>query len=101
MRTIEIGGVAYPFVYGYGALMLAEEILGEPWGGKLTMRSNFVLFYACLVNGDAECPLTFDTLVACCDEDTALYQRMGDELSAQLSRWGKPSGSEDDSKKND
>jgi hypothetical protein len=30
-----------------------------------------------------------------------LYQRMGDELAAQLSRWGKPSDGEDDGKKKD
>lgn len=101
MYAIEIGGVAYPFRYGYGALMLAEEILGEPWGSKQNMRSNFVLFFACLINGDAACPLTFDTLVAACDADTTLYQRMGDELAAQLSRWGKPSEVEDDGKKKD
>lgn len=98
-RTVDIAGVAYPFKYGYGALMLAEEILGQPWGAVQNTRSTFVLMYACLYNADADCPLTFDGLVDACDSDVSLYQRLNEELAAQISRWGKPSDAEDDKKK--
>ena len=102
MRTIEINGVAYPFKYGYGALMMAEELLGQPWGTVQNMRSNLVLFFACLFNANADCPLTFEGLIEACDADATLYPRMADEVAAQLARWGKPSeASEDDGKKKD
>lgn len=99
MRTVEIKGVAYPFSYGYGALMLAEELLGKPWGSEQNMRTNFVLMFACFFNADKDFPLTFDDLVAACDADLTLYGRMNDELAFQLGRWGKPSEQEDSDKK--
>ena len=104
MRTIEINGVAYPFKYGYGALMMAEELLGQPWGTVQNMRSNLVLFFACLFNADADCPITFEGLIDACDADNTLYARMGEEVAWQLGRWGKPSEASedpDDGKKKD
>lgn len=102
MRTIEINGVAYPFKYGYGALMLAEELLGQPWGTVQNTRTNFVLMYACLFNADADCPVTFEGLIEACDADLTLYNRMNEELAWQVSRWGKASeAKEDEDKKKD
>lgn len=99
MRTVEIGGVAYPFKYGYGALMLAEEVLGMPWGEVVNTRSTMVLCLCCLLNADADCVLTFDGLVDACDKDCTLYQRMNEELTLQIGRWGKPSVQDADDKK--
>lgn len=99
MRMVDINGVAYPFKFGYGSLMLAEELLGRPWGETVNTRSTMVLCLCCLLNADADCLLTFDALVEACDKDCTLYQRMNEELSSQISRWGKPSEQDADDKK--
>ena len=96
---IVIAGVAYPFKYGYGALMLAEEILGKPWGEIQNLRANMVLMWCCLVNADADFPLDFDGLLDACDEDASVMQQMGEALSVQIGRWGKPSVQDDADKK--
>jgi hypothetical protein len=81
--------------------MLAEEIIGKPWGSEQNIRTNFVLMFACLFNADADCPLTFDALVEACDADLTLYQRMNEEMASQISRWGKPSDADEGDKKKD
>lgn len=101
ITEITIKGTAHPFRYGYGALMFAEELLGHPWGTLQNSRANFILFFSCFVNADTNFPYTFEQLLDACDEDHSIVQAMGDALSAQLERWGKPSKVEeaDDKKK--
>lgn len=99
ISMIEIHGKEHPMLYGYGALMLAEEILGKPWGEVLNMRANFVLWWCCLLNADADFPYSFDEFVGLCDEDHSLVQQMGAALGEQLGRWGKPSVQDEADKK--
>lgn len=98
-NMITINGKEHPFRYGYGALMLAEEILGKPWGEFQNLRANMVLMFCCLINADADFPLDFEQLLDACDEDAAVMQQMGEALSEQLARWGKPKADSDDKKK--
>lgn len=101
-HVITINGKEHPFRYGYGALMLAEEILGKPWGEIQNLRANLVLMWCCLINADGDFPLDFEQLLDACDEDAAIMQQMSAALSEQLSRWGKPSEQDDsDDKKKD
>lgn len=99
MRTVEINGVAYPFRYGYGALMLVEKNIGEPYGASQSLYANFMLMLACFINADKDFPLNFDDLVDACDADYTLYNRMDEEIAWQFSRWGKPSDAEEEGKK--
>lgn len=101
ITQITINGTGHPFKHGYGALMLAEEFLGKPWGELQNSRANFVLMYCCLLNGDAEFPYTFDAFIDACDEDHSIVSAMGEALSTQLARWGKPKAEEADDKKKD
>jgi hypothetical protein len=101
-HMITINGKEHPFRYGYGALMLSEEILGKPWGEIQNLRANLVLMWCCLLNADGDFPLDFEQLLDACDEDASIMQQMGMALSEQLGRWGKPSEQEDsDDKKKD
>ena len=96
---ITIQGKAHPFRYGYGALMLAEEILGKPWGEVQNSRANFVLMYCCLLNADVNFPYTFEQLIDLCDEDHSIVHAMSEAITAQIAKWGRPSAAEDDGKK--
>ena len=96
---IDIQGKQHPFRYGYGALMLAEEILGKPWGELQNSRANFVLMYCCLLNADADFPYTFEQLIDLCDEDHSLVHAMGEAMGAQIARWGRPKADEGEDKK--
>lgn len=100
-HMITINGKEHPFRYGYGALMLAEEILGKPWGEIQNLRANLVLMFCCLINADADFPLDFEQLLDACDEDASIMQQMGAALSEQLARWGKPKADDSDDKKKD
>lgn len=102
MRTIEINGVAYPFKYGFGATLYAEEVLEKSWDdvNRKTVKAQMVLFCGCFFNANSDFPYHWIDLMGECDNDPTLYTRMNDELFAQLSRWGKPSeDSEGDGKK--
>lgn len=96
---ISINGKEHPYRFGWGALLLAEELLGKPWGEVVNTRSNFVLWYCCFVNADADFPYTFEQLLECCDEDASLVGAMRDAHAEQMSRWGKKSADECDDKK--
>lgn len=97
---INIQGKQHPFRYGYGALMLAEEILGKPWGELQNSRANFVLMYCCLLNADADFPYSFEQLIDECDADHALVHAMSEAMTAQIAKWGKPKAdAEGDDKK--
>ena len=100
-HNITINGKEHPFRYGYGALMLAEEILGKPWGEVQNLRAKMVLMWCCLLNADADFPLDFEQLLDACDEDATIMQQMGTALGEQLGRWGKPSEQDDADKKKD
>jgi hypothetical protein len=103
MRTVEINGVAYPFKYGYGATLYAEEVLEKSWDdvNRKTVKAQMVLFCGCFFNADSNFPYHWIELMQECDNDHTLYRRMNDELLSQLSRWGNPSEGEDDGKKKD
>lgn len=96
---IAINGTEHPYRYGFGALMLAEELLGKPWGEVQNSRANFVLWYCCFLNADADFPYTFEQLIDLCDEDLSLVQEMSNALASQMERWGKKSEESDDKKK--
>ncbi len=100
-HMITINGKEHPFRYGWWALMLAEEILGKPWGELQSLRANIVLMYCCLVSADDDFPLDFEQLLDACDEDADVMQQMGAALNEQLSRWGKPKVDDSDDKKKD
>jgi hypothetical protein len=100
-HKVIINGNEHPFRYGYGALMLAEEILGKPWGELQNLRANMVLMFCCFINADADFPLDFEQLLDACDEDEDVMQQMGTALGEQLSRWGKPKADDSDDKKKD
>lgn len=95
-RCVVIDGVSHGFRFGYGALMLAEEVLGRPWGDVRSFRADFVLMFCCFVNADTDFPYGFDDLVELCDADHGLLVVMREELQRQMSRWG---GSGDGDKK--
>jgi hypothetical protein len=101
VHNIIINGTEHPYRYGYGALMLAEEILGKPWGEVQNLRANLVLMWCCLLNADADFPYDFEQLLDACDEDATIMRQMGEALSEQLSRWGKPKADDSDDKKKD
>lgn len=100
-HMITINGKEHPFRYGYGALMLAEEILGKPWGEIQNLRANLVLMWCCLLNADGNFPLDFEQLLDACDEDEEVIRQMNAALSEQISRWGKPKADASDDKKKD
>lgn len=100
-QMITINGKEHPFRYGFGALMLAEEVLGKPWGEVQNSRANFVMWYCCFLNADADFPYAFDEFVTCFDEDMGLIGRVKEVLDAQLKRWGKPKEDDSADKKKD
>ena len=102
ITNIEIKGAQHPMVYGYGALMIAEEILGEAWGTKSTAKSSVVLLYACMLNGDNDFPYEFDAFLRLVDTEDGLLDSLNTALAVQVARWGKPKeGPSDDDKKKD
>ena len=102
ITNIAIKGQEHPVRYGFGALMLVEELLGKPWGEIQNSRANFALWYCCFLNADEDFPYLFDELIDCCDEDLTLVSKMRDAYTSQLERWGKPKEpTEDDDKKKD
>lgn len=99
ITQIIIKGKEHPFRYGFGSLMLAEEILGKPWGEVQSSRANFVLWYCCFLNADADFPYSFEELIDACDEEISLVQEMSDALATQIARWGKKTEEKGDDKK--
>ena len=99
ITQITIKGKQHPFRFGYGALMLAEEILGKPWGELQNSRANFTLTYCCLLNADADFPYSFEQLLDECDDDHSILPAMNEALASQIARWGAKKEDESDKKK--
>lgn len=101
ITKIHIRGTEHPMIYGYGALMIAEEILGQPWGGTQNAKSTIVLLYACMLNGDDNFSYDFGEFVRLVDTECGLLAELNGALTSQIERWGKPSESREGDKKKD
>ena len=101
MESLKIKGTERPVKYGYGALLLAEQITGKPWGTSQGLSATMVLMWCCLVNADKDITLTFDDFIEACDEDATIMKKMGDIIDRQTARWGKKEEEGEEDKKKD
>lgn len=101
ITKVNIRGTEHPMIYGYGALMLAEEILGQPWGGNQSAKTTIILLYACMLNGDDKFPYDFAEFVRLVDSEDGLLADLNRCLATQIERWGKPKAEAEEGKKKD
>lgn len=90
MRTVEINGVAFPYVWGMGALMIYESLTGESMTGKsiadLSVTRVNVLHYSCLRNGSSEFGYSFAEFVQMLN-DRKTVDALAEALVKELERW--------------
>lgn len=98
MRTVAINGVAFPYVWGMGALMIYESLTGESMTGKsladLSVTRVNVLHYSCLRNGSSEFSYSFAEFVQMLN-DRATVDALGEALTKELERWNQDNAAAD------
>ena len=98
MRTVELNGVAYPYVFGMGSLLIYENLMGESLSdaamGKLTATQTTVLHYACLCTGGPEFGYSFAEFSRMLTDRKAV-EDLRIALEQELMRWNSVNTSEE------
>lgn len=98
MRLVLIGDVEYPYVFGMGALMIYESLMGRSLSlekDDFTATQLVAIHYACLCNGGAEFSSSVAEFTQKLD-DPKLVVDLREAFMAELERWRSRNSSEDD-----
>lgn len=98
MRLVKIGEKEFPYVFGMGALMIYESLMGRSLSlekDDFTATQLVAIHYACLCNGGAEFSSSVAEFTQKLDEPKLVVD-LRVAFMAELERWRSINSSEDD-----
>lgn len=85
MRKITICDKEYVLAYNLKGLFTYEEIAGKPYTGEKTIDT-YLLLYAFLLANNDDFSMSFDELIAACDDDMNIYSTFFELISDEAKR---------------
>lgn len=98
MRLVKIDEKEFPYVFGMGALMIYESLMGKSLSldnDNFTATQLVAIHYACLCNGGAEFSSSVAEFTQKLDDPKLVVDLRG-AFMAELERWRSRNSSEDD-----
>ena len=98
MMEITINEKSYNVKYGFRALLIYENITNESFQPK-GLNSMLVLFYSCVMAGNKDAVIDFESFVDALDEQPEKVSEFGDYVVSMMSKNNNLSEKEEESKK--
>lgn len=94
MVEVMIKGAPRAYKFGYGALMVYEQLTGKAFAYDGSITATLAIHYACILYGNPDINLSLADFAHIADSDAALRAALSDALKQEVERFNNAGASE-------